>query len=182
VGEHSAELLEEAGYALDVSVRAMFDYSATGGPDFEAVRPQPYWVGDGRLLEVPLSAAFTGRLWRRGGAIFRHTRGLPRVRAALAKSGMLSRVALTPEDMPLHEVIRAIKNLLAGGTQLLSISFHSPSVQPGHTPYVRDQADMRRFLGWWTGLFNFLSRCRARPASLEEVLAAAEESRARAAA
>jgi hypothetical protein len=182
VGEHSAELLEEAGYAIDVSVRALFDYSEGHGPDFEQVRPQPYWVGDGKLIEVPLSAAFTGRLWRQGNAIFRRTRRMPKVRAALARTGLLSRVALTPEDMPLHEVMRAVRNLLADGAQLLSISFHSPSVEPGHTPYVRTGQELRRFHGWWSGLFDFLARRGVRPASIEEVLAAAEESRARTAA
>ena len=105
---------------------------------------------------------------------------MPNVRAALARAGLLSRVALTPEDMPLHDVMRATRNLLADGAQLLSFSFHSPSVEPGHTPYVRTPQDLKRFNGWWNGLFNFLARRNIRPASIEEVLAAAEESRTRA--
>ncbi|MGE5723232.1 MAG: polysaccharide deacetylase family protein [Sphingomonadales bacterium] len=171
VGRHTAGLLEEAGYRMDVSVRALFDYSDKGGPDFSQVRPQPYWVGDGALLEIPLSAAYTGRLRRRGPSIFPRRHGL---RSLLSRSGMLARVALTPEDMPIAHTLEAAAELLADGAQLLSISFHSPSVEPGHTPYVRTDKDLAAFHAWWDGLFAFLARHDVQPATVEEVLAAAE--------
>jgi len=74
---------------------------------------------------------------------------LPRLRALLARSRILERISLTPEGTPLSDALRAIRILLDDDARLLSISFHSPSVQPGHTPYVRDAADLRRFYGWW---------------------------------
>jgi hypothetical protein len=68
VGPNTAGLLEEAGYRADVSVRALFDYSGEGGPDFSHVKPSPYRIGNGALVELPLSAAYIGRLraWGRG--------------------------------------------------------------------------------------------------------------------
>ena len=177
VGAHTAALLEEAGYTVDLSVRALFDYRRQHGPDFAQVRPQPYWVGDGGLLEVPLSAAFTGRLRKTGGWLFPATARMPRVRSVLARTGLLARIALTPEDMPLEDVREAIAHLLAHGAQYLSISFHSPSVEPGHTPYVRTAADLTAFHIWWDGLFETLEGQGVTPASIEEVLAAAQASR-----
>ena len=177
VGARTAALLEEAGYTIDLSVRALFDYRRQHGPNFAQVRPQPYWVGDGGLLEVPLSAAFTGRLRRAGGWLFPATSGLPRIRSVLARTGLLARIALTPEDMPLEDVRRAIAHLLADGAQHLSISFHSPSVAPGHTPYVRTAADLAAFHAWWDGLFETLDAQGIEPASIEDVLAAARASR-----
>src|SRR3546814_8085335 len=53
-----------------VSVRPLFDYSGLGGPDFSAIRPLPYRVGDGALLEVPLTSAYVGALRRRGGRLY----------------------------------------------------------------------------------------------------------------
>jgi hypothetical protein len=35
------------------------------------------------------------------------------------------------------------------------LSFHSPSVEPGHTPYVRSQADLGRFLESMERYFEF---------------------------
>lgn len=177
VGEHSAALLQEAGYRVDVSVRALFDYTGEGGPDFSRVRPQPYWAGDGDLLEVPLSAAFTGRLRRLGASLYPASARVPRLRGLLARSGLLARVALSPEDMPLADALAAIALLLDDDAQILSISFHSPTVEPGHTPYVRDSADLARFHAWWDNVFDFLATRGVAPASIEEVLAAAEATR-----
>ena len=177
IGAHTAALLEEAGYEVDVSVRALFDYSGTGGADFSQVRPQPYWVGDGELLEVPLSAAFTGMMGGQGRRLFPLSGRVPKLRGLLARLGLLARIAVTPEEMPLPQAIRAVAALLDGGAQMISISFHSPSVEPGHTPYVRTQADLDAFHRWWDGMFAFLTARGVTPASIEEVLAAAKRAR-----
>jgi hypothetical protein len=177
VGGQSAALLQDAGYKIDVSVRALFDYRGEGGPDFSRVRPQPYWAGDGDLLEVPLSAAFTGQLRRLGGTLYPASARVPRLRGLLARSGLLARVALSPEDMPLADALAAIALLLDDDAQILSISFHSPTVEPGHTPYVRDAADLARFHAWWDGVFDFLAKRGVTPAAIEEVLAAAQATR-----
>jgi hypothetical protein len=92
---------------------------------------------------------------------------------ALARSGLLARVALTPEGMPLQDVLEALDRLLDDGLQLFSISFHSPSLVPGHTPYVRDAADLARFYAWWDGLFEAAAKRGLAPASIGEVEAAA---------
>jgi hypothetical protein len=75
--------------------------------------------------------------------------------------------------MPLPEVLRAVEQLIEDGVQLFSISFHSPSLHPGHTPYVRTEADLDLFYAWWDGIFDFFARRGITPASIEEVLDAA---------
>lgn len=177
VGADTAALLQEAGYKVDVSVRALFDYRDQGGPGFAQVKPLPYWAGDGGLLEVPLSAAFTGPLRAVGRRLYPLSGRIPGLRGFLARSGLLARVALTPEEMPLPQVLDAMRRLLKDGVQLLSISFHSPSVEPGHTPYVRTAEDLAAFYRWWEGLFDYLDGEGVRPASIGEVIAAAESGR-----
>ena len=177
VGEHSAALLQEAGYTVDVSVRALFDYSAEAGPDFAQVAPLPFWAGDGNLLEVPLSAASVGRLRGRGSSLYPATARHPRLRSLLARTGLLNRIALTPEDMPLKDALKAARVLLDEGARVFSISFHSPSVEPGHTPYVRDPKELDLFYAWWDGLFDFFAKNGIEPATIEEIRAAAEASR-----
>jgi hypothetical protein len=173
VGPNTAELLKELGYKIDVSVRTLFDYSGDGGPDFSTVRAFPYWIDDDGLLEVPLTSALVGALRGLGPSAFRGAGRIPRLRSLLNRTGLLGRVALTPEGMPLPEVIRAVERLLEDGVQLLSISFHSPSLQPGHTPYVRTEADLDQFYAWWDGMFDFFARRGITPVSIEEVLDAA---------
>jgi hypothetical protein len=172
VGPNSADLLAELGYRIDVSVRSLFDYSAEGGPDFTRIGPRPYRVGGTGLVEIPLSSAYVGALRGSGRDLHQAAGKVPRLRGLLARSRLLNRVALTPEGMPLAEVLEAVDRLLDDGLQLFSISFHSPSVEPGNTPYVRDQEDLQRFYAWWDGIFELFGRRGVAPASMAEVQAA----------
>jgi hypothetical protein len=176
VGPNTAALLAEAGYKADLSVRPSFDYRAEGGPDFRASSFRPYWTGpDGALLELPLGVSYTGMMRGLGRLIYPRVHG--RMRSAFARSGMLSRVALTPEDMPAADVKDAISAMLDDGHAYLSFSFHSPSVAPGHTPYVRNSADLSDFYQWWDQILSFLDRRGVIPISLPDVVAAAHRSR-----
>ncbi len=173
VGRNTAALLEEAGYRLDVSVRSLFDYRQDEGPDFSRMPAWPWWAGSrNQLVELPLTTAYVGLLRGSASRIFPLTRHVPLLRAVLARAGLINRVALTPEGMPLSEVLEALRVLLDDGIRLFSISFHSPSVEPGHTPYIRDGSDLRRFYAWWDGVLDFFARENVRPARVEEVVGA----------
>lgn len=171
VGPNTAALLEEAGYRADVSVRALFDYGEEGGPDFSRVTPVPFRVGG--LVELPLSAAYVGRLRSGGRGLYRAAGRFPRGRGLLSRLGLLERVPLTPEDVPLADALAAARALVEDGVRWFSLSFHSPSAEPGHTPYVRTAEDLRTFHAWWDGMFDFFEREGIAPASIEETIAAA---------
>jgi hypothetical protein len=174
IGPNTARLLEEAGYRLDVSVRALFDYSGEGGPDFSRRDARPSWAGPGKLLmELPLTSVLTGFARRIGGGGYVAAGRVPKLRSLLARTGALERIALTPEGTPLSDALRAIRILLDDDARLLSISFHSPSVEPGHTPYVRDAEDLRRFYAWWDGVLDLLAREGVQPIGSDGLIAAA---------
>jgi hypothetical protein len=173
VGPNSARLLGELGYKIDVSVRAGFDYSSEGGPDFSRVLPLPFRVGE--LIEVPLSSVYLGTLRAFGPRLFPLSGRVPLVRGGLARTGLLNRVVLTPEGVPIDQALRAVERMLADGHQLFSLSFHSPSIEPGHTPYVRDAADLADFYAWWEAVLGLLTSRGVTAASVDDVLAAAEQ-------
>jgi hypothetical protein len=179
VGRNTAGLLRELGYRIDTSVRAMFDYSDEKGPDFSRIEPFPYWIGEGELLEAPLSAAYLGALRGLGPQLFRSTAKVPLARGVLARTGLLNRVPLTPEGTPLAEALDAVERMLDQDFQLISISYHSPSVEPGHTPFVRDQADLDEFYRWWDAVLGLLVRRGVAGASLDDLLEAAKGARRR---
>jgi hypothetical protein len=148
VGPHTAALLQELGYQLDVSVRACFDYRSQGGPDFSRHPLWPWQVAPD-LYELPLTTAYTGALGQWPGVYRAES-----LRGTLARTGLLARVPLTPEGVPLADALEAIDVLLDGRHRLFSLSFHTPSLVPGHTPYVRDAADLATFWRWWDGVFD----------------------------
>jgi hypothetical protein len=173
VGPNSARLLEEAGFRLDSSVRSRFDYSDQHGPDFRGLPQHPYWAGPTRaLVELPLSTAFVGALRSGGEALYRATRTMGPVAGALSRARLLSRVPLTPEGVPVRDAIAAIDALVGEGVRLLNFSFHSPTLEPGHTPYVRDESGRASFYRWWDAVLAHMARRGIAPASLDQLLAA----------
>ncbi len=76
--------------------------------------------------------------------------------------------------MPLRDALEAVRVAAGEGLRLLNFAFHSPSVEPGHTPYVRTAADLAAFHRWWEEVLDLLARLGVRSASLDELLAAAD--------
>lgn len=165
IGPDTAALLVEHGYTLDVSVRSHFDYRDGGGLDFTRHPLWPWHVA-GRLFELPLTTAHTGPLGR-WPALHR----AEALRGTLARARLLARVPLTPEGVPLADAIAAIDRLLTAGHRLFSLSFHTPSLVPGHTPYVRCERDLLDFWRWWDGVFNHFTRRGVTPVGSEEIVA-----------
>jgi hypothetical protein len=178
IGANTARLLVEEGYRLDVSVRSLFEYRREGGPDFMQHPGWPWWIDtDRRLLELPLTATYTGRWRDRGERLFPLSGQLPLSRAVLSRLGLLQRVALTPEGMPLRDALEAIEILVGEGADSFSLSFHSPSLRPGNTPYVRDTAELSTFWKWWHGVLDLFARHGIANASATEFIAAADRGR-----
>ncbi len=179
IGPSTWALLAERGYAIDSSVRARFNYSQEGGPDFSACGCEAYRAGSkGALLELPLTTIFTGPARRCGQALHAALGTVPRARGAASRMRLLDRVSLTPEGVPLSDAIRAIDVALGAGQRYLNLSYHSPSVVPGMTPYVRDKADLATFEAWWDGVLDHMERRGVRSVGEAELVAVACDRRA----
>ena len=156
LGPNTAALLGGRGYRFDSSIRPGHDYSPEGGPDFSGNDNLPRALAPG-LVGLPVSTVFTGGLRRGGGQLHQALGRVPKARGLFARAGLLSRVALTPEGMPIPEARRAVATAISDGVPLLTFSFHSPSLVPGHTPYVRDARDLATFWAWWDAMLAWLA-------------------------
>jgi hypothetical protein len=171
LGPNSADILARHGLAVDSSVRPLFDYSSGGGPDYRGFPLHPYWLDDKQtLLELPLTTSYWGMLRRQGDAIFPRLWRMPSLRGVLARLAMLERIPLTPEGVSADEAIRGIDMALDDGLDLLMFSFHSPSLRPGYTPYVRGPDDLDALYNWWRTIFTYLEQRGVQPASLADVM------------
>jgi hypothetical protein len=175
VGPNTAAIITDGGISIDTSVRARFDYSHEGGPNFRDHPVHPWWIDrKARLIELPLTTLYCGMLRQHGSWLYHALRRAPRLRGVLARLGMLERVPLTPEGVEINAALRAIDVALADRLPLLMFSFHSPSLSPGHTPYVRDDAALERLYDWWRAVFAHLYMRGVAPAGLSDVISAAE--------
>lgn len=162
VGPRTGDVLKRLGYVADSSASpcwppAMLRQSA----DAWKAAPGPYWVDRERtLMEIPVSAALVGRLQGRAAErlapLLFHPRARPLHLAGMAaRLGVLERIRLTPEGMTLEEAKRLTRALRAGGQRVFVLTYHSPSLEPGNTPYVRDTAQRDRFLAWLDEYYSF---------------------------
>lgn len=183
LGTASSHILADLGFGCDTSVRSGFDYREGGGPDYRYMPLAPYWAKDAPdLLEVPLTTVFLGHLARgsSGESAYHLTsRFGSAARSLAARFALIERVALTPEGIPANRACAAIDRALDLGAPLLNFSFHSPSLEPGHTPYVRTVADLDAFYGWWDTVLSHLARRGVAPTSVAQVVAAAQRARLR---
>jgi len=149
IGPNTFAIIEELGFTVDVSPSPPFDYRDAEGPDFSRRGLAPRWVGPGRsVLSLPATGALIGRL--PSPLLYRVARAAPvaplRLAGILAGLGVVERIKLSPEGYSGDEMMRLVRWLHARGERLFVLSLHSPSIEPGHTPYVRNAEELDAFL------------------------------------
>jgi hypothetical protein len=169
VGSNTINILQNLDIQFDTSVRACFDYSADSGPNFALEPDQAYWLKRDALMELPVTTVFGGKMRQFGKVGFNSVFGSNIARGVLAKTGMLERIAFTPEGIPVNKMLEGIELALQSGIGILNFSFHSPSLAPGFTPYVRNDADLESFYNWWRIVFEFMQNRGVRPVSLDQL-------------
>ncbi|MBP0496112.1 glycosyltransferase [Pararoseomonas indoligenes] len=161
VGPRTADVLKQLGYVADSSVSPCWPTAAQRhDPSAWANPPGPYWVDRERtLMEIPVSAALVGRLASHGGRVapflFRPGADRLRLAGAAARLGLMERIRLSPEGMTVEEAKRLTRAMLAQGHRVFVLTYHSPSLEPGNTPYVRTAAQRDRFLAWLDEYYAF---------------------------
>jgi hypothetical protein len=154
IGPHTFGFLKELGYRIDCSVLPLFDLTHMEGPDFRKCRTKPYWVDrDCSLLELPVTVGVVGALsgfgQRLHPLISSPRQESLRLPGLFARLNLINRVRLTPEGISLQEAKQLTRTLLTEANhRVFVLSYHSPSLQPGNTPYVRSAKDLERFLHW----------------------------------
>jgi hypothetical protein len=167
IGPNSFAILEELGFEIDLSPAPPFNFHADGGPDYARRGLAPRWEGPNRsVLSIPGTGALVGRVpspdlygWAASGP-------LPALRAPglLARLGIVERLALSPEGYALADLQRLARWLLARGQRLFVLSLHSPSIEPGHTPYSQTEAECAALLDTLDGfLASFMTQWGGQP-------------------
>ncbi len=160
LGPASAATLAALGYTIDLSVMPHSDFRADGGPDFRATPEGPHWLDrPGGIFEMPATRGFCGHAAGQG----RRLHALAASRAGqvlhaggvLARLGVLERVTLSPEGADAAAMIRLLRARHAAGQRAFALTYHSPSLEPGHTPYVRTTADLARFCDTLHAVLDF---------------------------
>lgn len=156
-GRAVAAAIHELGFRVDTSVCPYVDWSVFTGPDYREAPTRAYRFSpeqiltaspNGPLLEVPATIGFLQRnqafcrraIAAQGFARRMHLRGL------LERTRIVNLRWLSPELSSARDMIALTKRLLQNGCAYLNMSFHSTTLVPGKTPFVRTSDDLRLFL------------------------------------
>lgn len=173
LGPNTADILKEGGIKIDTSVRPLFDYSAQNGPDYSNHPLVPYWVDRERgLLEAPMTAVHRGAMRQLGLQLQKRGAQIPPLMGALARLGLLERITLTPEGVTAKEALRGLELALETGLPLTVLSFHSPSLMPGLSPYTSSESEVDELYDWFEKIYGRLAEASVKSASVDEVITA----------
>ena len=159
IGQSTAAALLECGYRVDSSVTPFQSWTRHDNGVSHVGAPLDVYHLDGRgdpqvpltegpLVEVPVSAGYTRgsiRSWARLHAILDRP-DVPRqwLRGIASRLGWIRHVALNPEMESVDDMLAVSRQLIAQGVRQLHMTWHSPSLCPGLTPFVATRADADR--------------------------------------
>jgi len=160
VGLNTFDILVKQGFEFDLSYCPHTDYSKEGGPDFTNKTATPHWIDtEKKIFEIPLTVGFEGIFRTAGPKLYSKLKHgfLEKLHfpGIISHLRLLNRVVLSPEGSNLKEMVRLVRDQYIDGIRMFSMAFHSPSIEPGHTPYVRSSQDLNDFLSRLQRFFDF---------------------------
>ena len=173
LGRESVPALISAGYRVDSSVSPFVDLrTMDDGPSFVGAPIGPYYLAPGRdvtvpaergpLIELPLSSGYNRAPFRFWDPARRALEARPWRRLRLAGlaswTGIIRRISLSPELSTVTDMLTLARRLLEHGARHLQLSWHTPTLLPGLSPFTNSAADVDRLYGSIAGFVDGLSR------------------------
>lgn len=154
-----ARCLKDLNFKVDTSMSPFVDWTPYHGPNFRNASSHPYYFDtsnisqgkqSGDLLEIPPTIGFYQSNFKLCDKI---QYGLKKpIISKLRLLGILDRLRLlnfhwlSPELSSGDEMVKLAQTFVRMGYQFLNMSFHSTSLLPGLSPFVRDEKDLTLFL------------------------------------
>ena len=160
MGPAGIAALATFGFRVDSSVTPFIDWGRYDfGPDFRAAPTEVYRPSaddllhpsaDGRIVELPLSTGYTRRPFAAWHARYERLSnakfGGYSVGSIAHRLRVLRKVQLSFETNGVSDMLKLARNLVDEGARYLHVMWHSPSLVPGLSPFVRSGRDRDRFL------------------------------------
>lgn len=173
--ERSAKYLLELGYMVDCSITPKINWHKTagltdgpGGPDFRQARVQPYFLslndvcqaGESKLLELPLTIIYTGRLIKENNRSTKTFTNLPDSMIKLIFNKLLFgkkwlRIFQSSKISDWRLIYRsAVRNNLP----VIEFMIHSSELMPGGSPYAKDEKEVDYIFYQLEAMFKYFKQ------------------------
>lgn len=180
IGPNTLRLAARQGIRVDFSIMPGVDLRAQGGPDLRGLCAGTYATDAHPVRSVPMTRSHTGPLAACARAVNHALDMAPakalRLRGALSRVGLFRSAALTPEGVPVADLLRLASSMVRRGHRTLVMHYHSPSLVPGCTPYARTPRDVDVLLARIDAVCaHVLARLGGRAGDPRDLLAATPE-------
>jgi len=154
-----ARVINELGIKVDTSVSPFIDWSSHLGPDFSDAPFAAYTfhpdnilipTSAGPLLEVPPTIGFLQNDFSRCHRVRSYFSRPPlsklHIVGVFERLKILNQRWLSPELISADDMVKLSNRVVASGGKYLNMSFHSTTLLPGRTPFVRNRRDLEWFI------------------------------------
>ena len=180
--EQTPPTLVELNYFVDSSVTPFINWETDyGGINFQGYPYYPYSIGsqnsqkeinthqrDGTLWEVPVTIGFNRTPFKLCSSIYdflgKDRLRVLRLRGIADKLGLLKKIWLSPELSGYKEMQHLSKVIIGLGVPVLNLFFHSTSLVPGFSPFIKTDSDrdaffrtLELFFAWLQDNYNLKS-------------------------
>jgi len=178
-----AQNLVDMNYAVESSITPFLNWTSIYGPDFSKHnRLNPYiFYPDkidqpnerGSLTEVPLSGGFLQNNFNFAQFLFEKIINSPfkhlKLIGLLSKLRLLNKVRLTPEGYSILEMSNLVNKMVRNDISFFNLSFHSNSLLPGCTPFVKTKGELVIFLEKIEKIVMYFKKLQFKSITLSEV-------------
>lgn len=169
VGEKVIKVIQKLGYKIDTSVTPYISWEDCNGPKMYRKTNTPYGLSG--MVEMCNEIGKCSSCFKKGSCVveipptmgflqknsrFCHTVSTMVLRNKIFRtfhvSGILDRLGLvnfrvlSPETSTLDAMVNISKAMMNKGHLFLNMSFHSTSLLPGMSPFVRNNSELKSFL------------------------------------
>lgn len=183
LGPETVNALIACGYLTDCSVTPTMSWAHCGdGPEYPDTITEPYWLSaDGKnngrcgsILEVPATIGFNRWPFEICQKVYSHLQK-DRLRflrpiGIMHRTGLLRKIWLSPEISSANDMIALSKIMIKNERRFLNLSFHTTTLLPGKSPFVKNNEDLEQFYLKIEKLLEYLtSTAHVVPMTLSEV-------------
>lgn len=153
-----ARSIHRLGYRVDTSMTPYIDWRCYHGPDFSHVSPKCYKLpfhdsnpgsSSGHLFEIPPTIGYFQKNFPLCNSVYKFINRkyirYTRIIGILYRLNILNKVWLSPEINTADEMIRLTDRMRGNGYPVINMTFHSPSLKHGFSPFVRTEEDEGKF-------------------------------------
>ena len=154
-----AKNLFKHGYKIDTSISAYTDWTNWFGPDFSNISPRSFrfscenifeTISGGQMLEIPATVGYLQKNFTFCNNLLTIIRRTPLkyigLIGILNRLHLVNKAWLNPENSDSKTMIALAKRMMKNQYRIINMMFHSSTLKPGLTPFIKTGEDGKRFI------------------------------------